>query len=341
VTSSVSRWNGFHGISVQGGSRAHVARDVTTGNITPGVRRAAGIDVSSGSLDALVERNVSHDNDDSGLEIYTGSAGALVRRNVTYDNGDHGIDVSASAQATVVSNTSVSNSAAGLNVEGGSTGATLRDNISAHAARAVSGWTRHPCRAPRSTTIWSSSPTAARRGSNGTVSGIGASPVFVEQRTRSGTGAQATRGSLPSGPGTWSWDRPPRPSTLPTPGPLDGAPATRPVPAPSTPPRSPTQVLDRSGTPTWARWSGLLPGHGSTWPTGWSTSVGPTAPMPRPRPVRRTRTSCGTGSSAGPSAPPTGRGHARRCASSTGRAGSESRCGYAATSDWWTAPSAA
>jgi hypothetical protein len=130
VTSSVSRWNGFHGISVQGGSRAHVARDVTTGNITPGVRRAAGIDVSSGSLDALVERNVSHDNDDSGLEIYTGSAGALVRRNVTYDNGDHGIDVSASAQATVVSNTSVSNSAAGLNVEGGSTGATLRDNIS-------------------------------------------------------------------------------------------------------------------------------------------------------------------------------------------------------------------
>ena len=134
VTSSVSRSNGFHGISVQGGSGTHVAGNVTTGNRTPGIRRAAGIDVSSASLNALVERNVSHDNDDSGFEIYTGSRGAVVRRNVSYDNGDHGIDVSASANATVVSNTSVGNSAAGLNVEGGSSGTTLRNNISVNDA---------------------------------------------------------------------------------------------------------------------------------------------------------------------------------------------------------------
>jgi hypothetical protein len=134
VNSSVSRSNGFHGISVQGGSGAHLAGNTTTGNRTPGIRRAAGIDVSSGSRNAVVQRNVSHDNDDSGLEIYTGSTGAVVRRNITYDNGDHGIDVSASASATLVSNTSVSNTASGLNVEGGSTGSKLRDNISVNDA---------------------------------------------------------------------------------------------------------------------------------------------------------------------------------------------------------------
>ena len=130
VTSSFAHSNGFHGISVQGGAGVHVTGNTATGNLTPGIRRAAGIDVSSASLNALVERNISHDNDDSGLEIYTGSTGAVVRRNISYDNGDHGIDISASANATVVSNTSVSNSAAGLNVEGGSTGTTLRNNIS-------------------------------------------------------------------------------------------------------------------------------------------------------------------------------------------------------------------
>ncbi len=130
VTSSFAHSNGFHGISVQGGSGVHVTGNTATGNLTPGIRRAAGIDVSSASLNALVERNISHGNDDSGIEIYTGSTGAVVRRNVTYDNGDHGVDISASANATVVSNTSVGNSAAGLNVEGGSTATTLRNNIS-------------------------------------------------------------------------------------------------------------------------------------------------------------------------------------------------------------------
>ena len=130
VTSSVSRRNGFHGISVQGGSGARVVHNTTTGNLTPGVRRAAGIDISSASLHAVVERNLSHGNDDSGIEVFTGSIGAVVRRNVSYDNGDHGIDVFRSTKATVVSNTAVANSTAGLDVEGGSTGTRMRDNIS-------------------------------------------------------------------------------------------------------------------------------------------------------------------------------------------------------------------
>jgi parallel beta-helix repeat protein len=130
VTSSTATANGYHGISVQGGSGAHVSGNLTTDNLTPGVRKATGIDVSAGSVDALVEDNISHDNDDSGIEIYTGSTGAVVRRNVSYDNGDHGVDISASPNATVVSNTAVGNLASGLNVEGGSTGTLLRDNVS-------------------------------------------------------------------------------------------------------------------------------------------------------------------------------------------------------------------
>ncbi|HEY3529153.1 MAG TPA: PKD domain-containing protein [Nocardioides sp.] len=129
VSSSTATANGYHGISVQGGSAAHVFGNLATDNLTPGVRKATGIDVSAGSLNAVVERNVAHDNDDSGIEIYTGSTGAVVRRNVSYDNGDHGVDISASPNATVVSNTAVGNLASGLNVEGSSTGTVLRDNI--------------------------------------------------------------------------------------------------------------------------------------------------------------------------------------------------------------------
>lgn len=129
VTDSTARNNGFHGVSVQGGSGAVVSGVVATGNRKPGQRVATGIDVSSQSTGATVERNTTFGNDDSGIEIYTGSTGAVVRRNVTYDNGDHGIDISSSASATVVSNTSVGNTTSGINVEGTSAGATLRDNI--------------------------------------------------------------------------------------------------------------------------------------------------------------------------------------------------------------------
>ena len=129
ISSSTSHDNQFHGVSVQGGSGARVTGVVSHHNKRPGTRVAAGIDVSSASLNAVVAGNQTYLNDDSGVEIYTGSTGALVSRNESYDNGDHGIDVFASGNARVVSNTAVGNFAAGLNVEGGSTGAALRDNI--------------------------------------------------------------------------------------------------------------------------------------------------------------------------------------------------------------------
>lgn len=134
VTSSTATANGYHGISVQGGQGAYIANNTASANLTPGARKATGIDVSLGSLNPVVERNLTYGNDDSGIEIYTGSTGAVVRRNVTYDNNDHGIDISSSPNAVVVSNTSVGNATSGLNVEGvsgkGSTGTLLRDNIS-------------------------------------------------------------------------------------------------------------------------------------------------------------------------------------------------------------------
>jgi parallel beta-helix repeat protein len=137
VTASTVRSNGFHGVSVQGGSGATVSDVTATGNLRPGSRVAAGIDISSTSTGATVERNTSFRNDDSGIEIYTGSSGATVRHNVTYDNGDHGIDISAAPNANVVSNTAVGNSASGLNVEGGSTGTSLRNNIAVDNAVAT------------------------------------------------------------------------------------------------------------------------------------------------------------------------------------------------------------
>ena len=121
--------NGNHGVSAQGGSGVHITHVTATGNLKPGTRVAAGIDVSSSSLNALVEDNTSYGNDDSGIEIYTGSTGATVRRNVSYDNNDHGIDISNAANAQVLSITVVSNNSSGINVEGGSTGTTLRNNI--------------------------------------------------------------------------------------------------------------------------------------------------------------------------------------------------------------------
>ncbi len=131
VASSTSDGNGFHGISVQGGTGNTVRAVVASANKKPGTRVAAGIDVSQGSVAAVVEASVAYGNDDSGIEIYTGSSGAVVRRNITYSNGDHGIDISRAPNSTVISNTVVDNQTSGINVEGLSTGATLRNNIAA------------------------------------------------------------------------------------------------------------------------------------------------------------------------------------------------------------------
>jgi len=126
---SVTHHNRLHGVSVQGSTRVTVSGVTTYGNLQPGNRIAAGIDVSQSSADTVVEDSTSYGNDDSGVEAYTGSTGTVIRRNVIYDNGDHGIDNSGAPGSVVVGNTVVGNGTAGINFEGGSDGATTRDNV--------------------------------------------------------------------------------------------------------------------------------------------------------------------------------------------------------------------
>ena len=52
-------------------------------------RAAAGIDVQSPSN--TINRNISHDNEDSGIQLYNGANNCLVFDNVSYGNGDHGL----------------------------------------------------------------------------------------------------------------------------------------------------------------------------------------------------------------------------------------------------------
>ncbi len=134
LTHASTHDNLFHGVSVQS-SRQIVVSDVTSfGNARPGTRVAAGIDVSLGSVDCIVQDSTAHNNDDSGLEAYSGSTGTIFRRNVSYDNGDHGIDNFNATGSVVVANTVVGNATAGINFEGGSTNATSRDNIASDNA---------------------------------------------------------------------------------------------------------------------------------------------------------------------------------------------------------------
>ena len=134
LTHASTHDNLFHGVSVQG-SRQIVVSDVTSfRNARPGTRVAAGIDVSLGSVDCIVQDSTAYNNDDSGLEAYSGSTGTIFRRNVSYDNGDHGIDNFNASGSVVVANTVVRNATAGINFEGGSTNATSRDNIASDNA---------------------------------------------------------------------------------------------------------------------------------------------------------------------------------------------------------------
>jgi hypothetical protein len=134
LTRASTHDNLFHGVSLQH-SRQIVVSDVTSfGNLRPGTRVAAGIDVSLGSVDCIVQDSTVHHNDDSGLEAYTASTGTVFRRNVSYDNGDHGIDNFQATGSVVVANTVVGNATAGINFEGGSTSGTTRDNIASDNA---------------------------------------------------------------------------------------------------------------------------------------------------------------------------------------------------------------
>ena len=62
----------FHGVSVQGSQRVTIAGDTSYANKRPGSRVAAGIDVSAGSSNVVVEGNTSRNNDDSGFESIHG-----------------------------------------------------------------------------------------------------------------------------------------------------------------------------------------------------------------------------------------------------------------------------
>jgi hypothetical protein len=132
IASSSSHNNGNHGISLQGGSGNTAAGNTSYGNADPSLRVATGIDVSGGSLGAIVERNTTYSNQDSGIEIYSGSDNAIVRRNLSYDNGDHGLDCNNSAGGSFVGNTVVGNPTAGINLEGttGCINSVVGDNIS-------------------------------------------------------------------------------------------------------------------------------------------------------------------------------------------------------------------
>jgi len=109
-------------------SGVRVTGNTTYGNARGYTRAAPGIDVRG--HDNTVDRNVSHDNEDSGLQFYTGSHDNLVVDNLSYRNGDHGIDDLHSTGQRIISNTVYGNVTAGINVEGSSTGATVANNIS-------------------------------------------------------------------------------------------------------------------------------------------------------------------------------------------------------------------
>jgi parallel beta-helix repeat protein len=129
VSGNVSHDNSEAGVFLDADTNGvEVAGNQTFGNARGYARAAPGIDVRGFSN--TIDRNVSHDNEDSGLQFYTGSHDNLVVDNLTYGNGDHGIDDLGSTGQRIISNTVYDNVAAGINVEGSSTGATVVNNIS-------------------------------------------------------------------------------------------------------------------------------------------------------------------------------------------------------------------
>jgi len=130
VSGNVSDHNSDYGIKVVGNSTGNELRGNQTFNNAEGWQRAAaGIRLYQ-SPGNVVDRNISHDNEDSGIESYPGANNTLLYDNVTYNNGDHGIDDYGVTGQRIIANTVYKNVTAGINVEGNSTGATIADNIS-------------------------------------------------------------------------------------------------------------------------------------------------------------------------------------------------------------------
>ncbi|HEX9342574.1 MAG TPA: right-handed parallel beta-helix repeat-containing protein [Actinomycetota bacterium] len=129
VSGNVSHDNSDAGIFLDATTNGvEVTGNTTYGNARGYTRAAPGIDVRGHHN--TVDRNVSHNNEDSGLQFYSGSHDNLVVDNLSYRNGDHGIDDLHSTGQRILSNTVFGNVTAGVNLEGSSTGATVENNIS-------------------------------------------------------------------------------------------------------------------------------------------------------------------------------------------------------------------
>ncbi len=130
VSGNSSDHNSDYGIMLTSGSTRNELRgNLTFNNSRVYVRATAGIRLYH-SPGNTVDRNISHDNQDSGIESYPGSDDTLIYDNVLYNNGDHGIDDLTTTGQRIIGNTAYNNVTAGINVEGSSTGATVENNIS-------------------------------------------------------------------------------------------------------------------------------------------------------------------------------------------------------------------
>src|SRR6266498_353155 len=103
VSGNVSHDNSNDGIFLDATTTGvRVNGNEAFGNARGYARAAPGIDVRGNNN--TVDRNVSHDNEDSGFQFYTGSHDNLVVDNLAYGNGDHGIDDLGSTGQRIISN---------------------------------------------------------------------------------------------------------------------------------------------------------------------------------------------------------------------------------------------
>ena len=129
VVGNTADHNSYAGITLTTGSTRDELRANFTFNNAQGFQRAApGIRIYQ-SVGNVVDRNITHDNEDSGIEVYPGANNTLVYDNVSYNNGDHGIDDVTVSDVRILSNTIYHNVTAGINYEGSSSNGTIANNI--------------------------------------------------------------------------------------------------------------------------------------------------------------------------------------------------------------------
>ena len=129
VVGNTADHNTYAGITLTTGSTRDEVRANFTFNNAQGFARAApGIRIYQ-AVGNTVDKNITHDNEDSGIEVYPGANNTLVYDNVSYNNGDHGIDDVTVSGVRILSNTIYHNVTAGINYEGSSSNGTIMNNI--------------------------------------------------------------------------------------------------------------------------------------------------------------------------------------------------------------------